>query len=190
MCLLSWNVWVFFLILWSSPDTVDLLETFHRSLCTLVCKWTYCPPDGWDAGFWSSIGLEDLLENNFSKIGKDTNKQSYYYVLREFREFRKYSLCVVIFSKHVIYTRVLISLFKLCRAVPCCAVFSRQCDLFPWQPVGRRPHAGRSGGFESGGGNRCRCFSHWCSCRRPRYIILTLVYKLNCKPLKYKMYHQ
>lgn len=133
MCLLSWNVWVFFLILWSSPDTVDLLETFHRSLCTLVCKWTYCPPDGWDAGFWSSIGLEDLLENNFSKIGKDTNKQSYYYVLREFREFRKYSLCVVIFSKHVIYTRVLISLFKLCRAVPC---FPGSATCSPGSPLG------------------------------------------------------
>lgn len=40
-----------------------------RSLCTLVCKWTYCPPVGWDSSFWISIGLEDLVENNFSKIG-------------------------------------------------------------------------------------------------------------------------
>lgn len=42
----------------------------HRSLCTLVCKWTYCPPEGWEASFWTSIGLDDLLENNFSKIGQ------------------------------------------------------------------------------------------------------------------------
>lgn len=42
----------------------------NRSLCTLVCKWTYCPPEGWDSSFWSNIGLEDLLENNFSKIGE------------------------------------------------------------------------------------------------------------------------
>uniref|UniRef100_A0A669BDJ9 FGGY carbohydrate kinase domain-containing protein n=3 Tax=Oreochromis niloticus TaxID=8128 RepID=A0A669BDJ9_ORENI len=44
-----------------------------RSLCTLVCKWTYCPPEGWDASFWTSIGLDDLLENNFSKIGSVTS---------------------------------------------------------------------------------------------------------------------
>uniref|UniRef100_G3PV38 FGGY carbohydrate kinase domain-containing protein n=1 Tax=Gasterosteus aculeatus aculeatus TaxID=481459 RepID=G3PV38_GASAC len=56
------------------PDFLSWKATgsLTRSLCTLVCKWTYCPPDGWDAGFWSSIGLEDLLENNFSKIGSAT----------------------------------------------------------------------------------------------------------------------
>lgn len=43
-----------------------------RSLCTLVCKWTYCPPEGWDASFWTRIGLEDLLENNCSRIGSET----------------------------------------------------------------------------------------------------------------------
>ncbi|XP_037132857.1 FGGY carbohydrate kinase domain-containing protein isoform X3 [Syngnathus acus] len=43
-----------------------------RSLCTLVCKWTYCPPEGWDVSFWTSIGLEDLTQNNFSKIGSMT----------------------------------------------------------------------------------------------------------------------
>lgn len=43
--------------------------TCLRSLCTLVCKWTYCPPDGWDPSFWTRIGLEDLVENRFSKIG-------------------------------------------------------------------------------------------------------------------------
>lgn len=46
-----------------------LWHRYIRSLCTVVCKWTYCPPDGWDSSFWISIGLPDLVENNFSKIG-------------------------------------------------------------------------------------------------------------------------
>ncbi|KAM4557643.1 FGGY carbohydrate kinase domain-containing protein [Fundulus diaphanus] len=56
------------------PDFLSWKATgsITRSLCTLVCKWTYCPPDGWDPSFWTSIGLEDLLENNFSKIGSAT----------------------------------------------------------------------------------------------------------------------
>ncbi|KAK5607340.1 hypothetical protein CRENBAI_026388 [Crenichthys baileyi] len=56
------------------PDYLSWKATgsITRSLCTLVCKWTYCPPDGWDSSFWTSIGLEDLLENNFSKIGSMT----------------------------------------------------------------------------------------------------------------------
>ncbi|KAM8727971.1 FGGY carbohydrate kinase domain-containing protein isoform 1-T2 [Acanthopagrus schlegelii] len=56
------------------PDFLSWKATgsLTRSLCTLVCKWTYCPPEGWDASFWTSIGLEDLLENNYSKIGSVT----------------------------------------------------------------------------------------------------------------------
>ncbi|KAK5859567.1 hypothetical protein PBY51_021118 [Eleginops maclovinus] len=56
------------------PDFLSWKATgsLTRSLCTLVCKWTYCPPEGWDAGFWTSIGLEDLLENNSSKLGNMT----------------------------------------------------------------------------------------------------------------------
>uniref|UniRef100_UPI003AAC4415 FGGY carbohydrate kinase domain-containing protein n=1 Tax=Centroberyx gerrardi TaxID=166262 RepID=UPI003AAC4415 len=56
------------------PDFLSWKATgsLTRSLCTLVCKWTYCPPDGWDASFWTAIGLEDLLENNCSKIGSLT----------------------------------------------------------------------------------------------------------------------
>ncbi|XP_062920336.1 FGGY carbohydrate kinase domain-containing protein isoform X6 [Mobula hypostoma] len=40
-----------------------------RSLCTLVCKWTYSAQTGWDDCFWKQIGLEDLTVNNHSKIG-------------------------------------------------------------------------------------------------------------------------
>ncbi|XP_041848181.1 FGGY carbohydrate kinase domain-containing protein-like isoform X3 [Melanotaenia boesemani] len=56
------------------PDFLSWKATgsLTRSLCTLVCKWTYCPPEGWDGSFWTSIGLEDLLNNNFSKIGSVT----------------------------------------------------------------------------------------------------------------------
>ncbi|XP_056246281.1 FGGY carbohydrate kinase domain-containing protein [Seriola aureovittata] len=56
------------------PDFLSWKATgcLTRSLCTLVCKWTYCPPEGWDASFWTSIGLEDLMENNFSKLGSVT----------------------------------------------------------------------------------------------------------------------
>ncbi|XP_029931210.1 FGGY carbohydrate kinase domain-containing protein isoform X2 [Myripristis murdjan] len=56
------------------PDFLSWKATnsLTRSLCTLVCKWTYCPPDGWDDSFWTAIGLEDLLQNNYSKIGSLT----------------------------------------------------------------------------------------------------------------------
>lgn len=43
-----------------------------RSLCTVVCKWTYCPTEKWDTSFWTAIGLEDLLENDHSKIGEQS----------------------------------------------------------------------------------------------------------------------
>uniref|UniRef100_A0A672H7I1 FGGY carbohydrate kinase domain containing n=1 Tax=Salarias fasciatus TaxID=181472 RepID=A0A672H7I1_SALFA len=56
------------------PDFLSWKATgsLTRSLCTLVCKWTYCPPEGWDPSFWTAIGLEDLLENNSAKIGSET----------------------------------------------------------------------------------------------------------------------
>ncbi|KAM4641136.1 FGGY carbohydrate kinase domain-containing protein [Discoglossus pictus] len=40
-----------------------------RSLCSLVCKWTYSSEQGWDDSFWKEIGLEDILEENYIKIG-------------------------------------------------------------------------------------------------------------------------
>ncbi|XP_010888544.2 FGGY carbohydrate kinase domain-containing protein isoform X1 [Esox lucius] len=56
------------------PDFLSWKATgsLARSLCTLVCKWTYCPTEKWDDSFWTAIGLEDLLENNHSKIGSVT----------------------------------------------------------------------------------------------------------------------
>lgn len=40
-----------------------------RSLCTLVCKWTYTSDGGWDDSFWKIIGLEDLVKDKYEKIG-------------------------------------------------------------------------------------------------------------------------
>lgn len=56
------------------PDFLSWKATgsLSRSLCTLVCKWTYCPQKGWDDSFWTNIGLEDLLENDYCKIGSVT----------------------------------------------------------------------------------------------------------------------
>jgi FGGY-family pentulose kinase len=49
-----------------------------RSLCTTVCKWTYLghePSTGestgkWDASFFEGIGLDDLVRENFDRIGQ------------------------------------------------------------------------------------------------------------------------
>ncbi|XP_032605718.3 FGGY carbohydrate kinase domain-containing protein isoform X2 [Taeniopygia guttata] len=40
-----------------------------RSLCTVVCKWTYTSDRGWDDSFWNMIGLEDLVMDKYEKIG-------------------------------------------------------------------------------------------------------------------------
>ncbi|XP_071666273.1 FGGY carbohydrate kinase domain-containing protein isoform X4 [Patagioenas fasciata] len=40
-----------------------------RSLCTVVCKWTYTSDGGWDDSFWKMIGLEDLVKDEYEKIG-------------------------------------------------------------------------------------------------------------------------
>jgi ribulose kinase len=43
-----------------------------RSLCSLVCKWSF-EADGkigeWNTKFFHEIGLEDLTSNGFVKIG-------------------------------------------------------------------------------------------------------------------------
>jgi FGGY-family pentulose kinase len=41
-----------------------------RSLCTTVCKWTYLGHERrWDEGYFRAIGLEDLAEERFTRIG-------------------------------------------------------------------------------------------------------------------------
>jgi len=45
-----------------------------RSLCTTVCKWTYLGHEGtsgrWDHEFFGRVGLGDLADAGFAKIGK------------------------------------------------------------------------------------------------------------------------
>ncbi|MGE0789000.1 MAG: FGGY-family carbohydrate kinase [Sandaracinaceae bacterium] len=41
-----------------------------RSLCTTVCKWTYRGRDGgWDPSFFSAVGLGELADEGFARIG-------------------------------------------------------------------------------------------------------------------------
>jgi FGGY-family pentulose kinase len=41
-----------------------------RSLCSTVCKWTYVGhAQGWDEGFLRSIGLGDLVDERYARIG-------------------------------------------------------------------------------------------------------------------------
>ncbi|KAF5279188.1 hypothetical protein FQR65_LT03435 [Abscondita terminalis] len=66
------NVGLFF----DLPDFLTWKATGSdsRSLCSVVCKWTYeVKPDlsfGWQKEYFQQIGLEDLLENDCNKIGR------------------------------------------------------------------------------------------------------------------------
>ncbi|XP_045474432.1 FGGY carbohydrate kinase domain-containing protein isoform X2 [Harmonia axyridis] len=57
------------------PDFLTWMATGNdtRSLCSLVCKWTYeASEDGthkWNTSYFREIGLEDLGINNWKKIG-------------------------------------------------------------------------------------------------------------------------
>lgn len=55
-------------------DIYILIETVYRSLCTVVCKWTYVAgrssTGNWDRSYFDKIGLDDLSENDWFAIGK------------------------------------------------------------------------------------------------------------------------
>lgn len=42
-----------------------------RSLCSLTCKCTYIPGNGWDRAFMSQIGLDAVVQNEFAALGTD-----------------------------------------------------------------------------------------------------------------------
>lgn len=43
-----------------------------RSLCTTVCKWTYRGKEGrWDETFFREVGLGELADEGFARIGRD-----------------------------------------------------------------------------------------------------------------------
>jgi FGGY-family pentulose kinase len=44
-----------------------------RSLCTVTCKWTYLAHENrWDEDYFRSVGLDELTENVFARIGSQT----------------------------------------------------------------------------------------------------------------------
>ncbi|WP_338494365.1 FGGY-family carbohydrate kinase [Erwinia aphidicola] len=60
--------------LFDLPDFLTWRATADetRSLCSLVCKWTYLAhQDGWNASYFKQIGLDDLLERDAAKIGSE-----------------------------------------------------------------------------------------------------------------------
>lgn len=61
--------------LWKAFDLPDFLtwrstNCDSRSLCSVVCKWNYDANEmNWNQEFLNQIGLEELCENSFEKIG-------------------------------------------------------------------------------------------------------------------------
>ncbi len=46
--------------------------TASRSLCSLVCKWTYLGEERrWDESYFRAIGLADLADDGFARIGNE-----------------------------------------------------------------------------------------------------------------------
>lgn len=43
-----------------------------RSACSTACKWTYLAHEGqWDVDYFRGIGLDDLVDDGFARIGRD-----------------------------------------------------------------------------------------------------------------------
>lgn len=67
--------WTEFGYFFDLPDFLTWKATgsYTRSLCSLVCKWNYeCSIEGkrgWNVSFLQEIGLEDLIQDDFKKIG-------------------------------------------------------------------------------------------------------------------------
>ncbi|WBU60491.1 FGGY-family carbohydrate kinase [Paracoccus albus] len=60
---------------WQFMDLTDFLTwkatgDLSRSVCTVTCKWTYLAHEGgWDSSYFHEIGLGELAEEGFSRIG-------------------------------------------------------------------------------------------------------------------------
>ncbi|XP_053394995.1 FGGY carbohydrate kinase domain-containing protein-like isoform X1 [Mercenaria mercenaria] len=50
-------------------------DSLTRSLCSVTAKWTYTKDKQFDPQFYKLIGLEELCEKNFEKIGSDIQPQ-------------------------------------------------------------------------------------------------------------------
>lgn len=62
---------------WQFFDLPDFLTwratgSLSRSTCTVTCKWTYLAHEGrWDASYFRQIGLGDLADDGFARIGTE-----------------------------------------------------------------------------------------------------------------------
>lgn len=62
---------------WQFFDLADFLTwratgDLARSTCTVTCKWTYLAHERrWDPGYFRAIGLEELADEDFARIGRD-----------------------------------------------------------------------------------------------------------------------
>lgn len=62
---------------WQFFDLTDFLTwrataSLSRALCTVTCKWTYLAHEKrWDASYFRLIGLGDLADQNFARIGTE-----------------------------------------------------------------------------------------------------------------------
>jgi D-ribulokinase len=60
---------------WQFFDLADFLTwkstgDLARSICTVTCKWTYLAHEQrWDASYFQSIGLDELADEKFTRIG-------------------------------------------------------------------------------------------------------------------------
>ncbi|WP_426577343.1 FGGY-family carbohydrate kinase [Xenorhabdus stockiae] len=64
------NAWQFFdladFLTWKSTSSLS------RSTCTVTCKWTYLAHEKrWDPDYFRQIGLSELADENFSRIGQN-----------------------------------------------------------------------------------------------------------------------
>lgn len=62
---------------WQFFDLPDFLTwratgSLARSICTVTCKWTYLAhEERWDPSYFHQIGLSDLAEEGFTRIGTE-----------------------------------------------------------------------------------------------------------------------
>ena len=40
-----------------------------RSTCSLTCKCSYVPNSGWQPDFFTKIGLEEIVQNDYKQLG-------------------------------------------------------------------------------------------------------------------------
>jgi D-ribulokinase len=74
---LAENMPATFLSAWRFFDLTDFLTwratgSLARSVCTVTCKWTYLAHEKrWDEAYFRTIGLGDLADEGFNRIGLD-----------------------------------------------------------------------------------------------------------------------